>query len=99
MNKTIENNVIKIEIIENFAPMLAYMYLMVIDFASNDLFVPSINPPSDGNYLPKEDFFNKEHIIEYNKKVVMFVEDKTIILRFQTIEDAELFLEEIEKSW
>lgn len=99
MTKEKNNNQIKLIIDKNFGPMLSYLYLMAIEFASNGLFVPSINPPENNDYNPSNMFFNKEHVLSYKKTVRFFVSDKTITLTFDTIEDSDLFYEEIEKTW
>ena len=99
MKKNINNNVVKLTILDNFGSMLAFIYLMVIEFSSKGLFVPSINPPIDNNFLPDKNFFNIEHTIYYNKKVLFMAHDNEIILKFETIDDANKFCEELDKTW
>ena len=60
MNILQNNNVLTLEIKENFGSMLAYLYLLTLDFVSCGLFVPSLNPPQDNDYMPKASFFTTE---------------------------------------
>lgn len=99
MLKEKNNNQIKLLITKNFGPMLSYLYLMAIEFASDGLFVPSINPPENNIYEPANSFFNKEHVLSYKKTVRFLASEKNITLTFETIEDADLFFEEIERTW
>lgn len=99
MIKEKNNNQIKLTIDKNFGPILSFLYLMTIEFVSNGLFVPSINPPEDNNYMPSNSFFNKEHTLSFKKTVNFFASQNTVILTFDTIDDANLFFEELEKTW
>lgn len=94
------NNELTLKISDNFDSMLGYLYLCCLEFVSNGLFVPSLNPPSNNDYKPNKDFFDTEHKLSYNKSVIFVAkEDGVITLTFDTIADAELFKEDLERTW
>jgi hypothetical protein len=93
-----KNNLLSLHIEQNFEPMVAYLYLMVFEFVSNGLFVPSINPAKDNVYMPAK-LLGKEQNIEYFKNVKMLIDKKVIQLTFETIEDATIFKDAVEQSW
>lgn len=100
MKITRSNNELRLEIKENFDSMLGYLYLCCLEFISNGLFVPSLNLPSDGEYKPNKSFFNTKHFLTYNKSVIFVAEENGIItLTFDSIEDAEFFKEDLERTW
>ena len=98
MKKEINSNQVVLHIEENVEPMIAYLYLMVIEYVSNGLFVPSINPPADNKYLPSN-IEGKEYELSYFKKVRFSVFGNTVKLVFNTIDEANAFCEEIDKCW
>lgn len=69
MKKNINDNILTLKIEKNFSQMLSFTYLMALEFISNGIFVPSINPPANNDYTPNEDFFDREHILFYKKKI------------------------------
>jgi hypothetical protein len=93
------NNTITIEVEDNFNQLLSYLYLMALEFVSDGLFVPSLNPPENNDFSPCEEFFVKEHSLIYKKKIFLKVTDNKICFRFETIDDANAFLNEIERTW
>ena len=93
-----KNNILTLSIEQNFEPMVAYLYLMIFEFVSDGLFVPSINPPQNNVYMPCK-FIGREQTIEYFKTVKMLIEKKRVQLVFETIEDANVFKDAVEQSW
>jgi len=99
MNIIQKNNVLTLEIKENFGSMLAYLYLLTLDFISCGLFVPSLNPPQDNDYMPNISFFTKEHKLSYKKNAVFSAKENTVTIVFDTIDDANSFKEDLEHTW
>lgn len=93
------NNELILEIKENYGSMLAYLYLLTMDFVSCGLFVPSLNPPEDNDYMPDKSFFGVQHKLSYKKNAIFVAKENTVIITFDTIEDAELFKEDLEHTW
>ena len=79
--------------------MLAYLYLLALDFVSCGLFVPSLNPPQDNNYMPNDSFFTTEHKLSYKKNIVFSAKDNVVTIIFDTIDDATSFKEDLEHTW
>lgn len=94
-----KNNVLTLEIKENFGSMLAYLYLLTLDFVSCGLFVPSLNPPEDNDYMPNDSFFATEHKLCYKKNAVFSARENTVTIVFDTIDDANSFKEDLEHTW
>lgn len=99
MKITQENNKVVLEINENIGAMIAYFYLATLEFISDGLFVPSLNPPEDNNFMPSENFIKTTHKLSYRKNALFSVEDNKILITFDTIQDAELFKEDLERTW
>ena len=98
MKKELNNNTITIEIDNNYDQFLAYLYLMIIEYISNNLFVPSINPPENNVYIP-EDFFKKEYLLSYFKTVKFKPTEQGAIITFTHPEEAFAFYKELECTW
>lgn len=98
MTKQINNNIISLKIKENYGPMVAYLYLMVVEYVSNGIFVPSINPPENNLYVP-ENFSEKQHTISYFKTVKFQSCNEGVTLTFSTIDEANEFYTELERTW
>jgi sensor histidine kinase regulating citrate/malate metabolism len=98
MEKAIHNNIITIKILNNYEPIIAYLYLMIIEYISNRVFVPSINPPENNIYIP-ENFTQKEYILSYFKTVKFKPQKSGAILTFTNANEANKFYEELEHTW
>jgi hypothetical protein len=98
MTKRINNNIISLKIKENYGQMIAYLYLMIIEYVSNGLFVPSINPPTDNIFVPSN-FIDNQYTITYFKTVKFQPKADGVNLVFSSIDDANEFYTELERTW
>lgn len=95
-----ENNKISITSKENFEQVLAFVYLMVMEYVSEGIFVPSLNPPEDNDFSPSETFLIQKHKLSYKKEVTLEINsDNVITLFFSTIEEANEFKEILSQTW
>ena len=94
-----ENNKVILEINENLGAMIAYFYLATLEFVSDGLFVPSLNPPENNDFMPSESFLNANHKLSYRRNATFSIKDNKIIIIFDTIQDAEMFKEDLERTW
>ena len=95
-----ENNKISITSKENFEQILAFVYLMVMEYVSEGIFVPSLNPPENNDFSPSETFLTQKHKLSYKKEVTLEINgNNEIILFFSTIEEANEFKEILSQTW
>lgn len=94
-----ENNKIILEIDENLGAMIAYFYLATLEFVSDGIFIPSLNPPENNDFMPSESFLHTTHKLSYRKNATFSTEGNKITIIFDTIQDAETFKEDLERTW
>ena len=100
MEKTLDKNTITLAIGKDFMQILSFTYLSALEFISNGIFVPSINPPVNNDYTPLEEFFDREHILFYKKKI-KFVAHKSgeIKITCDNEKDAKEFYNFLDESF